>query len=173
VATIAPVCCKISQHRSLATLGRQIYDQYQTSMLHLPADFTLRRGALHREMGIGGSYLTLFEAGMLTADASRGESSMRELTRLGADTAVNLAGYEIQPIGTGRVRAGCAYHVDIRSFEGPAGHSYRCCYDSTIISPETARNLFHEVLDRLGVSGPPLNTIRENSPLLMDPARVD
>jgi len=170
VATISPVRCKVAQHRSLDTLAKQIFDQYQTSMLHLPADFTLRRGALHRELGAEGSYLTLFEAGMLTADASRGESSVRDLTRLGADQAVRFAGYEIQPIGNGRVRAGCAYHVDIRSFEGPAGHSYRCCYDSDVVAPETARNLFREVLGRLGVSDASLGTIRENGALVMDPA---
>jgi hypothetical protein len=170
VATIAPVRCEVGRHRSLDTLAKQIYDQYQTSMHHLPADFALRRGALHRELGAGGSYLTLFEAGMLTADASRGESSVRDLTRLGADATVRFAGYEIQPIGNGRVRAGCAYHVDIRSFEGPAGHSYRCCYDSDRVSPDSARNLFREVLGRLGVSDASLGTIRENGALVMDPA---
>ncbi|NND50151.1 MAG: hypothetical protein HKN60_07850, partial [Rhizobiales bacterium] len=170
VATIAPVRCEVSRHRSLDTLAKQIYDQYQTSMAYLPADFALRRGELHRELGSEGSYLTLFEAGMLTADASGGKSSMRDLTRLGADSSVSLAGHEIQPVGNGRVRAGCAYHVDIRSFEGAAGHSYRCCYDSDVVSPDTAHHLFREVLGRLGVPDSSLGTIRENGTLAMDPA---
>lgn len=149
VATVMPVRCRVGQFSSLSDLAADIFRQYRQTQGFLPADSLLRGGPLQQELTEGGSYLTLYEAGMLTAESGVIGGPLGALSRIGSQQELNLGSIRIRPLATNKVRTGSAYNLDVRSFEGDDGLNLRCGFDSHIFGEAEAHGLFTEIVDRM------------------------
>lgn len=172
VATVMPVRCRVGAFSSLPELAADIFQQYRQTQSFLPADFLLRGGPLQRELTEGGSYLTLYEAGMLTAESGLIGGPLAALSRIGSQQELNLGSIRIRPLATNKVRTGSAYNLDVRSFEGDDGLNLRCGFDTGIFEENEAHGLFTEIVDRMasalgeGTAGPrPLHGETRREPI--------
>lgn len=153
VAGVALLRADPGAHGGLEGLAGALTEQLNRAMPLLPFDYTFTDGALHDEIIAAGSYLDLYQVGMLAPDRMVRGAATSALQRQGQDESMDFGHIRITPVGSAHLRRWGVFEIDLRSFQSSQGLTYRFTYDSTAFTGGEAKEMFGEVLDRMGLGG--------------------
>ncbi|MGF7160218.1 acyl transferase domain-containing protein/acyl carrier protein [Rhodoligotrophos appendicifer] len=158
VADLALLRADTQKFASVDALAVDLKNQLDAAM-EVMSFHSLMQGPFAEEIFAAGSYMARFNAGMQTAEKWATGASSSPLQRLGGTDEIDFGIVKVSSIGPTQIRSHTMYELDVRSFQGADGLSYRLGYDSVSFSPAEALEIFEDVLDRMNLTGDAIKPI--------------
>lgn len=157
-ADLALVRAAVRTTPSTDQLAAEMRTQLDRSLEHM-SFLGMLGGTLGDEIIAGGSYMARYNAGMQTVERWAKGASSSPLQRLGGTGEIDFGIVKVSNVGPAHIRSHTMYEVDIRSFQGADGLSYRFGYDRLSFTQAEASAIFAEILDRMGLEGDAIGPI--------------
>ncbi|MFS8036884.1 SDR family NAD(P)-dependent oxidoreductase [Xanthobacter sp. AM11] len=138
---------------SLDVAAAGLSDQLNRAMAHVPFEYAFADGPVHDAVVAAGSYLALYQTGMQAPDRFTRGATTSALQRQGKAEVLDLGLVKVSPFGSARLMRHAVFEIDLRSLQSAGGLAYRMGYDLSALTPQEARDVLDDVLDRMGLAG--------------------